>query len=409
MWVFDRRAVVTVMVCAIVAAAVPLCAQTAPAGNATAASKLVVNDPANLLLSGTLTTVQRPVYDFAGDAADLNRDGRPERVTLYISDGTFVQNQAGTDWEVQIQQAAGVGVGPVTVHSTGGNHVAAHLNNRACGAREGSVFTIQEVQISDTPIDEFSDPFRFELERLRGTFVLNCVTNVGDEGQISGEFLFEKIGSGGSSTPTPPGDEPPAPPPPPPFQISLPSELTVAPLVLSNSGQQALKIQTLIDSTFDSDLHLSVFANALEQEDFHVEVSPSVIAAPGAGDAEITIHTGPLTRPRRYMVTVFATAAGVTQGTSFVVEVVCTPPFILGVDQPVPSLNGPRTQVSLQAKPSGTGPYSYQWFRGFPGMTRDPLATAPTLVVPNETGTYWVRISNACGSTDSVAAQVFAP
>ena len=195
-----------------------------------------------------------------------------------------------------------------------------------------------------------------------------------------------------------------------PFQVAFPDDMGSEPIVLGNSASQNVAFNTVATSTFSNDLHLSVTSDAADTDDFHVSVSPDVIVAPGTGQANVVIETTPDTRPRQYIVTVAATsidaATGVAQTSSntFIVDLRCTPPFILGSDQaqPVTAPNGTSATVSVTA--SGTGPYRYQWYRGFRGMTFSPVegATSNTLTVPAlGTELYWVRISNACGSVDS--------
>lgn len=61
------------------------------------------------------------------------------------------------------------------------------------------------------------------------------------------------------------------------------------------------------------------------------------------------------------------------------------------------------SSVSLSVVASGNG-LEYQWYRGSVGTTTDPVggASSATLnVTPGGTTTYWVRVSNTCGSTDS--------
>jgi N-acetylmuramoyl-L-alanine amidase-like protein len=78
--------------------------------------------------------------------------------------------------------------------------------------------------------------------------------------------------------------------------------------------------------------------------------------------------------------------------------------------------------VSIQAQPlstsapatlsvaaSGSEPFNYQWYGGASGNTDVPIdgATTSSLAVsPSGTTSYWVRVSNACGSVDSSAAIV---
>ncbi|HKR62934.1 MAG TPA: immunoglobulin domain-containing protein [Thermoanaerobaculia bacterium] len=194
-------------------------------------------------------------------------------------------------------------------------------------------------------------------------------------------------------------------PPPVPFQIQLPSDFDTQPLVLTNSGAQTVNFKTAVDlSTFNNDLHLAVVTDATDTEDFHATVTPSTIAAPGNGDAKLTITTGPMTFPRVYQVMLTATAAEQVFSRTFLVHVMCDPPTILGINQPksVTAANG--SQVTLEVKPTGSGPFFYQWYKGFPGMTRNPVLAAnesKLIFTTRESATYWVRVSNACGSVDS--------
>jgi len=207
-------------------------------------------------------------------------------------------------------------------------------------------------------------------------------------------------GDGGGSTP---------PPPPPPFQISVPVEFDIDPLVLGNTASHKIKFTTGVTSSFNSDIHLSVETDALEHEDFHASITPSVIPAPGAGEGELTITTGPTTFPRVYTVKLIASANDQVFERTFLVHIQCDPPTILGTNQPksITAANG--SQVTLEVTPSGTGPFSYQWYKGFPGMTRNPVLAAnesKLIFTTRETATYWVRVTNACGTVNSTSATV---
>jgi len=86
---------------------------------------------------------------------------------------------------------------------------------------------------------------------------------------------------------------------------------------------------------------------------------------------------------------------------------VCTPPIITG--QPQGGTVAPGTVVNLSVSATGTGPFAYQWFIGASGNTANPIpnATTSTLsVVPGATTSYWVRVSNGCGSANSSTATV---
>jgi len=84
----------------------------------------------------------------------------------------------------------------------------------------------------------------------------------------------------------------------------------------------------------------------------------------------------------------------------------CTAPSITA--QPVSaSLIG--AEVTLSVGASGDAPLSYQWYAGAKGNTSNAIgsATGPALsIAPKVTTTYWVRVTNACGSADSDAATV---
>jgi hypothetical protein len=58
---------------------------------------------------------------------------------------------------------------------------------------------------------------------------------------------------------------------------------------------------------------------------------------------------------------------------------------------------------------TATGATSYQWYIGASGVTTAPIAgaTSPSLTVtPASTTSYWVRLTNACGTLDSTAATI---
>ncbi len=85
----------------------------------------------------------------------------------------------------------------------------------------------------------------------------------------------------------------------------------------------------------------------------------------------------------------------------------CTPPAI--TSQPASStiVSGQSTTMSVGA--SGSTPLSFQWYVGTSGNTTSPVsgATGSTLTVsPPSTTSYWVRVSNACGSANSATATV---
>jgi hypothetical protein len=194
------------------------------------------------------------------------------------------------------------------------------------------------------------------------------------------------------------------------FQVAIPPEFDVAPLVTRNSSNKVVTFSTLVDTTFDSPVTMSVLTDAKPHEDFHATITPRTFDRPGAGNGEVTITTGPLTFPRVYNVTIVGEGDdGTLAARQFLVQVLCSPPFILGTSQPKSLTAANGEQVTLEVKPSGSGPFFYQWYKGVPGMIRSPVLAAnesKLIFTTRETATYWVRVSNACGTVNSSATTV---
>jgi hypothetical protein len=85
----------------------------------------------------------------------------------------------------------------------------------------------------------------------------------------------------------------------------------------------------------------------------------------------------------------------------------CAPPSIVLPPQSRTIERG-RT-VTLSAIAAGTGELAYQWYQGDVGDTSAPVSgDASTFTTPPLTATtsFWVRVTNACGTADSAAATV---
>jgi len=126
---------------------------------------------------------------------------------------------------------------------------------------------------------------------------------------------------------------------------------------------------------------------------------------PGTNQQTMRITIGPDTQAGVYMVDVGASHTGSSgsQHNFVLVNVDCRPPLILGTGQPGVTTLGNNVTVN----PVGSLGLHYQWYRGSTGSTAFPVAGATgASFKPAEAGRYWVRISNACGSTDSATATV---
>lgn len=201
------------------------------------------------------------------------------------------------------------------------------------------------------------------------------------------------------------------------LQVLYDPTFDIDPLITGNARTVAIPLQTQINAaSFDNLVALTVTTDAEPWENVTATVSPATIAKPGLGKAAVTLTTGPMTFPRVYRATVRAEALndnGVPTGTfdeaSLLFDVQCTPPFILGTDEPknISAQNG--TQVELEVKPSGTGPFFYQWFNGYPGQVANPVQAAnesKLIFTTRASNTYWVRVTNACGTVNSLPVTV---
>ena len=72
-----------------------------------------------------------------------------------------------------------------------------------------------------------------------------------------------------------------------------------------------------------------------------------------------------------------------------------------------------NTTTTLSVVAAGTGPFTYQWYRGSSPNTSQPVsgATSSSYTTPKlnrGTYTYWVRVTGACGVVNSNTATVTA-
>jgi hypothetical protein len=205
-------------------------------------------------------------------------------------------------------------------------------------------------------------------------------------------------GDGGTPTPQP------APPGP---TVVLSDELRANPILMNNSSSTTVLFSTIAATGVANDVTLSVQSDS---ESLIASVSPSTIVAPGSGDAILTVRTTPTTLAGDHVVTITANDGISTSSASVYVTVLCDPPFILGIDQPKGSTIGLGRPAQLSVKASGSGPFTYQWFTGASGLSNFPLPGGTsanfTTSALNDTTSYWVRITNPCGSVNSQTATV---
>jgi Ig-like domain CHU_C associated len=85
----------------------------------------------------------------------------------------------------------------------------------------------------------------------------------------------------------------------------------------------------------------------------------------------------------------------------------CTPPAI--TQQPSSTTITAGGSATLSVSASGTAPLSYQWYIGTSGTTTSPIpgsTGASVTVSPTTTTSYWVQVTNSCGTANSNTATV---
>jgi hypothetical protein len=180
-------------------------------------------------------------------------------------------------------------------------------------------------------------------------------------------------------------------------------------ILMNDNATITVPVTVSTVSGFANDVTLSVTGLP---DDVITSFDKSQFPKPGNGSANLTITTTAQTFPATYFVSVLASGGDQVGGSTFALVVDCSPPVIVGLNQPKNTTvnRGSTTQLSVTA--DGTGPFVYQWYQGFQGQTSSPVAkgTDSTLTTPaiNDTSLFWVRVSNACGSVDSQTATVAA-
>lgn len=122
-------------------------------------------------------------------------------------------------------------------------------------------------------------------------------------------------------------------------------------------------------------------------------------------------NTGPITTETSFWVKVAnACPSSANSATVTVTPIVCDEPII--TTQPASQTITAGSSASLSVAVNGTPPFSYQWYRGpTPGNTNTSVpvgngnATYPTGALQTTTS-YWVRVTNNCGTTDSALATI---
>jgi hypothetical protein len=214
----------------------------------------------------------------------------------------------------------------------------------------------------------------------------------------------------GSGNPTPTPTPTPTPVPTPTAAgptVVLSDDTRAFPIAMTNASSTTVLVSVAVPSEASTDVTLTT---TTDSDDLVASITPSTLLAPGAGDALVTIRTTSNTRAGDHFVTVTASDGVTSSSASIFVTVLCDPPFILGIDQPKGITVSSGRPANLSVKASGSGPLTYQWFTGSTGLVNFPLAVGSspnfTTSALNDTTSYWVRVTNPCGSVDSQTVTV---
>jgi hypothetical protein len=77
--------------------------------------------------------------------------------------------------------------------------------------------------------------------------------------------------------------------------------------------------------------------------------------------------------------------------------------------QPASKTIKKNSTTTLTVSATGVGTLSYQWYKGASGNTSTPVGTNSTSYTTprlSSTTQYWVKVTNACGSTNSATATI---
>jgi len=133
---------------------------------------------------------------------------------------------------------------------------------------------------------------------------------------------------------------------------------------------------------------------------------PTGPIAPGPNNTSATYNPAP-TSTTTYWVRVTNSCGTIDSAVATVTvnAATCTPPAI--TTQPVGSTITAGQFANLSVGASGTTPLTFDWYVGNPPNTASPAGSGQSINVnPTSTTTYWVRVSNSCGTADSRPATV---
>jgi uncharacterized protein YkwD len=192
---------------------------------------------------------------------------------------------------------------------------------------------------------------------------------------------------------------PAAPPPPTPPAAAVAPSITAQPQSQTLSAGQAATLSVAADGT--APLTFQWYSG-----------TSGSTASPIGGATSSSFTTPSLTASTSYWVRV-TNGAGTVDSMTATITISAPPPSATApavTSQPLSQTISSGQSVTMTVGASGTAPLSYQWYIGASGATAVPVtgATSASYATPALTTTtlYWVRVSNAAGTTDSSTATI---
>jgi hypothetical protein len=127
--------------------------------------------------------------------------------------------------------------------------------------------------------------------------------------------------------------------------------------------------------------------------------------APNGTGTQLTVSP---TTTTNYWVRVSGQCAPPADSRTATVTVNCVSPSVTTPLASPSSISSGQSSI-LIASPTGSGPFTYQWYVGTSGDTSSPIAgatTSQTTVNPTITTSYWVKVTGQCGTFNSPATTV---
>jgi hypothetical protein len=127
--------------------------------------------------------------------------------------------------------------------------------------------------------------------------------------------------------------------------------------------------------------------------------------APNGTGTQLTVSPSTTTN---YWVRVSGQCTPPADSRTAIVTVTCAAPSTAAPNAS-PSSIAPGQSSTLSVSPTGSGPFTYQWYVGNSGDTSNQITNATnssTSVSPTVTTNYWVKVTGQCGTFNSPAATV---